>query len=258
VDPLAQLAPPAAPDGRALAAVLATGLVAGFFNVTAGGGSLLTLPLLVLIGLPGPVANGTNRLALIVQNLVAVPTFRRGGVVGFRRPLPSILAAIPGALLGAWAGATISDPAFRRLLGGLMIVMTAVVLVRPPRSDPAHATAGRPLATRLAFVAIGFYAGFIQAGVGFLIVFALVGLDRLPLVRAHAMKVATVLVLQCAALPVFALHGKVNWLWGVLLAVGLALGGFAGAKLTLRSGERTLRWILALAALALSVRLLVS
>lgn len=255
---VAHLAPAGTLGAAAVVSVLATGFVAGFFNVTAGGGSLLTLPLLVLLGLPGPVANGTNRLALVVQNLVAVPTFRRGGVRGMRRHARLVLAAVPGALLGAWAGATISDPLFRRVLGLLMIAMTAVVLARPGGADGRDPATRPRLATWLSFAGIGLYAGFIQAGVGFLIVFALAGIERMPLVRAHAFKVATVLALQVLALPVFAWHGKVSWGLGALLAVGLAAGGFVGARLTLRSGERVLRYLLAAAALALSLRLLLS
>ncbi|UCF68121.1 MAG: sulfite exporter TauE/SafE family protein [Acidobacteriota bacterium] len=238
-------------------AALATGVVAGFFNVTAGGGSLLTVPLLILYGLPGPLANGTNRVALVAQNLVAVPTFRLGGVRGLRHSGVLMLAALPGAIAGAWTGAVIDDALFRRLLGGLMIAMTAVVLIRPRgEADTSIVRTRFRLLTLLAFVMLGFYAGFIQAGIGFLIVFALVGLERFPLVRAHAFKVALVLVLQLAALPVFAAHGKVNWPIGILLAVGLAIGGFAGARVALKSSERVLRWLLAAAALGLALRLL--
>ncbi len=246
------------PGGLAGAlAILAVGVVAGFFNVTAGGGSLLTLPLLVLLGLPSPVANGTNRVAIVIQNLVAVPTFRRGGVRGLRRALPLVLLALPGTILGAVAGVAVPDAAFRRVIAVAMVALAALVLLgrRPPGGE---ATGDRPFrpATLAAFALLGLYAGFLQAGIGFFIVFALAGLERFPLVRAHAFKVTVVLALQSVALPVFALGGKVRWIPGLVLALGLSLGGWLGARAALRSSERFLRAILGVAALALATRLL--
>lgn len=241
-----------------VAATLLIGTVAGFMNVTAGGGSLLTVPLLVLLGLPSPVANGTNRVALIVQNVVAVSTFRRGGVRGFRRVAPLIGLAIPGAVLGAWFGVVVSDEVFRRVLGVVLIGVTAVIFIRPPaHENPVDGDAPlRPL-TYVAFALLGLYAGFIQAGIGFLLVFALAGLERMPLVQAHAFKVTTVLVLQAIALPVFALGGKVEWIPGLVLACGLSLGGFIGARTALGSSERFLKILLAVCAVGLAIRMFV-
>ncbi len=246
-------------DPIAFIGVLLVGVVAGFFNVTAGGGSTLTLPLLMLVGgLPGPVANGTNRVAIIVQNLVAVPTFRKGGVRGMRATLPLIACALPGTLLGAYLGVTISDELFRRVLGVVMISLAAIIVFSGRRgTDRADELFEmRSPWTRLAFAAIGFYAGFIQAGVGFLIIFALSGIEHLPLVRVHALKVGIVLALQLAALPVFLAGDAVNWGLGLLLAAGLATGGFVGAKVTMKGSETLLRALLALGALGLSLKLL--
>ncbi len=246
-------------DLFSVVAVIATGLVAGFFNVTAGGGSTLTLPLLmVLLGLPGPVANGSNRVAIIVQNLVAVPTFRQGGVRGIRRILPLVALALPGTLIGAWLGVTISDQLFRRILAFVMIGLAGTVFAtsrKTPTDESENRTFTTP--TLMSFLFIGFYAGFIQAGVGFFIIFALSGLQHLPLVRVHAYKVAIVLLLQLAALPVFLLGGAVNATVGLLLAVGLAGGGFIGARITLKGDEKLLRILLALGALALAFKLLI-
>ncbi len=246
-------------DLPAALAMLGIGAVAGFMNVTAGGGSLLTVPLMVLLGLPSPVANGTNRVALIVQNVVAVSTFRQGGVRGMRAIVPLVLLAVPGALIGAWVGVVVSDEVFRRVLGFVMIGMLFVIFRKPPASEEERPAERRyrPV-TYGAFALLGFYAGFIQAGIGFLIVFALAGLERFPLVRSHAFKVTVVLCLQSLALPVFALGGKVHWLAGIVLAVGLSIGGFVGAHVTLRSSERFLRILLAVASVALALRLILS
>jgi hypothetical protein len=256
------LLPDALTDPLSALLIVATGVVAGFFNVTAGGGSTLTLPLLmILVGLDGAVANGTNRVAIIVQNLIAVPTFRRGGVRGIRHGWPLFVAALPGAVLGAWWGATISHELFRSVLGGLMIVLAVVIVAMPRRGGDGEAialdTPRYRVTTLFAVVLIGFYAGFVQAGVGFFIIFALAGLERWPLVRVHAFKVAIVLLAQLVALPVFLWEGKVVWSAGLLLAIGLALGGFVGARTALRSSERVLRILLAIGAVLLAIKLLV-
>ncbi len=247
-------------SGLQVLAVLAVGAAAGFINVTAGGGSLLTLPLLILLGLPASVANGTNRVAIVAQNLVAVPTFRKGGVRGLRATGILIACALPGALVGAWAGASMPDALFRRALGVLMIALTVVIVMQPRKALAYAADAParfRPV-TLLAFALLGLYAGFVQAGIGFLIVLALAGLERFPLVRAHAFKVTFVLALQIVSLAVFASLGKVHWPFGLLLAAGLAIGGYTGARVALRSGERVLRIILVVGAVVLGLRMILS
>lgn len=238
-------------------AVLGVGLLAGFFNVTAGGGSFLSVPLLILLGFPAAVANGTNRLALIVQNVAAIAQFRRGGVSGMRGVLPLAAAAVPGALLGAWLAVVIPELQFRRLFGGLMIAMTALVLIAPKggTSEPGSAHRYR-LASFAAFAAIGAYGGLIQAGVGFPIVFALSELERFTLVRCHAYKVVVVLVIQLAAIPLFIRHEAIAWWPALLLCVATSVGGHLGARLVLGSGERVLRLVFAVCAVALALRLL--
>ncbi len=237
---------------------LLVGAAAGFANVSAGGGSLLTLPLLVLMGLEGPVANGTNRVALIVQNLVAVPTFRRGGVRGLRTVLPLAAVAIPMAGLGAWLATGVDDTAFRRILAVVMMAMAVITVLRAPRPDEREKFERLRPSTYVAFALIGLYAGFIQAGVGFLIVFALSGLERFSLLRCHAFKVAAVLVMQLTALPIFILADLVDWKIGLFLAIGLAAGGWLGARFTLASHDRTLRIVLALASVLIALRLIFS
>lgn len=240
-----------------VAAVFGVGVVSGFFNVTAGGGSFLSVPLLIVLGFPAAVANGTNRVALVVQNLTAIPQFRSGGVDRMRLAIPVALAAVPSALLGAWLAVSIPDLTFRKLLGGLMIAMTAVVLLSPKGGTVEPSTGHRyRWLTLLSFFGIGAYGGLIQAGVGFPIVFALAGLERFSLVRSHAYKIVVVLAIQLAALPVFAGSEAINVPAAAVLSLAYALGGWVGARVVLRSGDRVLRIIFALSALLLALKML--
>lgn len=229
------------------------GLVAGVVNTLAGGGSLLTVPLLVVLGLPGTLANGTNRVGILLQSAVAAWRFRQQGVWDVRRALPEIGAVAVGAVTGAVAVSRLSDAAFERSFGLLMLVLLIPTLRRPRTEAPIRP---RPLGVRLAvFLGIGLYGGAFQAGVGFLLLFALAwtGYD---LVRANGLKVAINTCLTVLAVPIFILAGQVAWPQALALAAGFALGGELGARLAVRGGEALIRPVLAVAVAVFAGRLL--
>src|SRR5919109_1604051 len=156
----------------ALIACVLIGMVSGFLNVLAAGGSFLTLPLLLFLGLPASIANGTNRVGVLAQNIGGVWGFHRHDVIEWRWALSVSIIAVMGAAIGAWAALGISDFAFRRSLSILMLAVTLLTLML--RRLPG-AAAGRPRRSPLhwtmitGFFIVGLYGGFIQAGVGFLI-----------------------------------------------------------------------------------------
>lgn len=229
------------------------GLVAGILNVLAGGGSLLTLPAMVLMGLDGPVANGTNRVAIFAQNVVAVTGFRSKGFSEPRLSLTLALATLPGAIAGACLGTMVRGVVFNRVLACVMIgVMISMALKWRPSSDQRH-----PLLGHLCMVAVGFYGGFIQAGVGFLIIATLHGVMGLDLVRVNMHKVFVVGVFTLAALIVFALNDQVLWLTGAILAVGNSIGGWIGSQLSVSKGEKFIRVVLYIALSAMALKLLI-
>ena len=211
------------------------GAAAGTLNVLAGGGSFLTLPVLLFLGLPAPLANGTNRLAILAQNTGAVWSFRRQGFFDRGALVWAALPATAGAILGAWLALDVGEIAFRRLLAVLMVVLSAVSLWSPR----LRAGARRPRWAPLAFFGVGVYGGFIQAGVGFLVL-AVTTAAGLDLVRGNAVKVLSVLCWTAAALAVFAANGSVDWRIGAALAAGMMVGGVSGARLTVLKGHR---WI---------------
>lgn len=217
------------PGALALALLFGAGLVAGFVNVVAGGGSLLTLPVLLFAGLPAPVANASNRIGLVAQNIVASGTFARGGRLPLGLSLRLAIPALPGAVLGAWLAVDIDERLFRLVLAGVMVVVLVAILRGAGQAREARP--GTPAWVLAAsFFAMGFYAGFLQAGLGFLLIAALTGLVGLGLVESNAVKVTVVLVLQLAALAFFQSRGTVDWTAGGCLAAGMLLGGGAGAR----------------------------
>lgn len=236
-----------------VALLIGGGLLAGVINTLAGGGSLLSVPLLVLLGLPGTLANGTNRIGIVTQSLAASWRFRSEGVSGLRPAIPVLIPLAAGAGLGALAISHASDVLFERLFGALMLLLLVPTLW--PRRPRGEARAWSPPVSAAVFFGIGVYAGAIQAGVGLALVIALhhAGFD---LVRANAIKMVVVSAVTLVALPIFAWQGQIAWLPGLVLAVGFGAGGVLGARLAVRGGERLIRPVLALAVVVLAGRML--
>jgi uncharacterized membrane protein YfcA len=235
--------------------LLGGGLVAGVVNTLAGAGSLLTVPLLVLVGLPGTVANGTNRLGVFAQSAVASWRFRAEGVSGVRRSLPVLFPVVVGSFGGSAVISQLSDKTFERLFGIVMVGLLVLIL-RRPRVPGAAEPARRwsmPM-TLLVFLGIGLYGGAFQAGVGIAIVIALsyAGYD---LIHANSIKVVVNTALTAVTLPVFIWQDQVAWLPAIILALGFGVGGELGARLAVRGGERVIRPVLALAVVALAGRM---
>jgi uncharacterized membrane protein YfcA len=240
------------------AALLVTGgLASGVLNTLAGGGSLLSVPLLVLIGLPGTLANGTNRLGVLLQNAAAVWRFRAAGQLPLASIAPVIVPVGVGSLLGAWVAARIDDATFERIFGVVMLVLLVPTLRVLSRRTRASAAPRRwpPAVAALVFAGIGVYAGALQAGVGLPLLVALIHAGH-DAVRANAIKGTVIAIATAAALPVFALHGQIAWLPGAILAAGFAAGGALGARIALVGGERAVRPVLIVAVIALAARML--
>lgn len=242
----------------AWAALVAGGLVAGVVNAMAGGGSLLTLPLMVFLGIPPTVANGTNRVAIVVQGVTTVTGYGRAGKVPWGAVARLAAPTLAGTVVGAYVATRMSDALFRPVLGVVLLVMAGFVLVRPGRwLKPETAEAPRfGVGTYAAFFGIGIYAGFIQAGYGFFVLGALVVGGGLDLVRANGVKVTLALILSIVATAIFAAGGKVDWAAGAVLAVGNGIGGYLGARLAVAKGAPWIRWVLVVMVVASGLAIL--
>ena len=222
------------------------GAVAGFINVNAGGGSSLTLPTLIFLGLDATVANGTNRIGLILQNVFAVTSFRKNRIYKFKTSLFLAVFTLPGAIIGAILATQVSNTLFQRILGGVLILtVISMIFSRSYNNDAPENL--RSWLIYPALFGIGFYGGFIQVGVGFLFMAALYHLLRVNLVFVNMHKVFIILIYTIPALAVFSLTGNVNWQFGLVLAGGNALGGWWGARAAVKGGEKLIRIILAIA-----------
>lgn len=235
--------------------LLGGGLVAGMINAMAGGGSLLTVPLLVFADVPGNSANGSNRVGVLANSFTAASTFRRLGVAGLTGIGRILGPAVVGSVVGSIVISQLADDAFEKLFGFVMIP----ILVLSLRKPDVEALADRPQwptwLTTLVFFGIGVYGGAFQAGVGLMLIVALsrAGVD---LVTANNIKVIVTFVFTFFALPVFIIAGDVEWAPALVLACGLATGGYIGARVTVAGGERVIRPVLVIAVIIFSGRLL--
>ncbi len=231
-----------------LALLFVAGTAGGFMNVVAGGGSLLTVPVMLFLGVPGPAANGTNRIAILAQNAVAVTTFFRRGYSDFKLSLSLAGAALPGAVIGASIGARLDGELFEATVAIIMIaVMVLMATGVGGHSEPAAGQQSLTLTRRrwwlghLCMFGAGLWGGFIQLGVGFLIMPILHRVLGLDLVRVNMHKVFVVLVYTIAALLVFASQVEILWMLGLCLALGNSLGGWLGARVSIDRGDNTIR-----------------
>jgi uncharacterized protein len=241
-------------DLAAYLLLVAAGVVASILNVIAGGGSFLTLPVLIFLGLPTVVANGTNRVGVLMQNASAIWGFHQARVLDWRWALTASVPALLGAVIGTWAAFHVGDDLFRRILAIVMVIVTLATLFAP---DPKGDAAARPTNSRavaFGFLLVGLYGGFLQAGVGFLVL-AITTWAGLDLVRGNAIKVVSVMLVTVLALAMFAANGSIHWPMGVALAIGNTIGGLIGVRLAVAKGHRWIKGVVTVTVIAFAIRL---
>ena len=248
------------PEALALLAFL--GAASGFLNVVAGGGSLLTVPALVFLGLPGAVANGTNRIGILLQSLTAIWAFRNRGFSAFKLSFTLSLATLPGALAGAYAGVRLEGELFNQVLAGVMILVMIIMQFQSSwktnEQVQERGAISRPrlIAGHLLMALAGIWGGFIQIGVGFLIMPILSRVMGLSLIETNMHKVFIVAFFSIVALWVFASQGQIVWLLGGALALGNIIGAYFGVRISVARGERFIYWTLNLTLIAMIAKLL--
>jgi uncharacterized membrane protein YfcA len=240
--------------------LIVSGIVAGFVNTVAGGGSIFTLPALMLLGLPADVANGTNRVGVFLQSLAGVRGFRKHGKLDQQAIMPILLPTVAGSLIGSLAASVIPVEVLKPVLLGTMIAMTLLIVLKPgtlPSANEQILTLNdKPIANLWLFLA-GLYGGFVQAGVGFLLLTALAGVLRYDLVRANALKMLCTLVFGGVALLVFIIQGQVLWIPGLILGASTIIGVQLSVRFAISAKQQTLKWILLGMALLVCVAALI-
>ena len=234
--------------------LIVAGAAAGFINALAGGGSAITIPILTeMVGIS--TANGTNRIAILLANLTAIAGYQKGEAIPWRRVSVLIIPTVVGAAVGAWLSTVTPPDVLRKVFAGVLLIVAASVLLRPSRwLEEREAVLHEPWRS-IVFLGIGFYGGFVQAGVGFFLLAGLVLGAGLNLVNGNAAKVVLVAAYSPIAILLFARASQVDLAVGGVLAIGQMSGAWAGSRLAVLKGAAWIRWVLVAAALIAAVRL---
>ncbi len=236
------------------ALVLIAGTAAGFFNVVAGGGSLITVPTLIFLGLPPVMANGTNRIAILSQNITSVHRFKKKGYFSPKAGLILGLTASAGALIGSNIAVDLPGEVFNKILSAVMVLVLILTIFGKKKEGTRDVIENIPLLA-IAFFFVGIYGGFIQAGSGFIIIAVFSLISGTTLVRTNSMKVFIVMIYTVPSLLVFLINGQVQWLMGLVLAVGNSLGALVGTNFSISKGDKWIKIILTVTVSAMAVKL---
>ncbi|MBN2595830.1 MAG: sulfite exporter TauE/SafE family protein [Marinifilaceae bacterium] len=239
--------------------IVIVGVFCGFLNTLAGSGSIISLAVLMFMGLPANVANGTNRIAILMQNIVGVSSFKKQKVFSFKEGIWLALPAIVGSVIGASLAVEINEDMMQKTIGGLLIFLFFIVLYKPDAwvKGQAGLIRSKPSVIQIViFFFIGLYGGFIQAGVGFFLLSGLVLGAGFDLVKANAIKVFIVLLYTPFALGVFIMNGQIDYKIGFILAAGNMIGAYVAANFAVSLGAKFVRYILLLVIIFASFKFL--
>lgn len=237
--------------------LIAAGLFAGFINTVAGGGSLLTMPLLIFMGLPSAEANASNRVAILLQNVFSVAGFKSKGVSVFPFAIWLAISASVGAYLGSRIAVDIEDVIFNRILAVVMLVVIGLIVFKPKVKQQVDEMMSqqKTWVSIVIFFFIGIYGGFIQAGVGFLVIAALTGVHGFNMAKTNSIKVFIILCYTVIALVIFWVEGKIRWEYGLILAIGNATGGWIASRWSVGKSDELIKKILVVMVIGLSIKL---
>ena len=215
-----------------LAIAFAGAFIAGIINALAGNGSVITLTILTtMIGLPGVVANGTNRVGVLLNALGAMAGFAGKRKMNYRLHVQYILPVIGGAVAGIMVATKVTSEQFMWVFKFLMVVMLFVIIANPERWLIAHA--GKSAMPKWlewpAMLILGFYGGFIQMGMGVFYLAVLVLVARLPLIESNTIKAITVGTFTLIAVIIFAFTGLIVWSIGIVMGIAQFAGGWIAA-----------------------------
>lgn len=238
------------------------GFLAGIINTMAGGGSNLTIPALMIMGLPADIANATNRVSVFFQSFTAAKGFKKHG----KLEIPDLKKIVGVTLIGGLAGALLASYMPAELLKPTlliaMVTMAGIIVfkpsvVAPPEGTPPLAIGDSASSIPMLLLA-GFYGGFVQAGVGFILIAAIAGSLRYDLVRSNALKIVCTLGFTMVALVVFIINDQILWVPGLILAIGSIAGAHIAVKITINLSQKTLKWILFVMTIVASAAALLS
>jgi uncharacterized membrane protein YfcA len=225
--------------------LIVSGVAVGFINTLAGGGSVISLSVLMLMGLPAPVANGTNRIAIAIQTLTATTVFRKKKVLDLRKGTLLGIPAALGSILGAYIAIDINEAVFEKAFAVIMLIMLIFVFYNPRKFLEGKQELIDKKVTILQcilFFILGIYGGFVHVGIGYFLLAALILNAGYDLVRANAVKVLIVLLYIPFSFVVFLVMSDINWSYGLIMATGSVTGAYIASSMAVKKGIPFVKW----------------
>ena len=237
--------------------LLICGVIAGFINTVAGGGSLLTLPILIFMGLPSNIANGTNRIAIFMQNIFSISGYKSRGVSDFKYSSWLSVSALIGSIIGAKIAINIDEDMFNKILSVVIIIVVLTIIYNKKtfNINSENISIEKKIISVIMFFFIGIYGGFIHAGVGFLILSILSNYNGIPLSKANSIKVFVVFVYTFFALIVFMMENKINWILGINLGIGNSIGGWIASRWSYNKPDKIIKIFIIISSAIMTIKL---
>lgn len=221
--------------------LIVSGIVVGIINTLAGGGSIITMTVFMVLGLPIGVANGTNRIAVFLQNFTASVTFIRKRMLDVKHGLLLSIPVIIGNIAGSMVASNIDEDIFRICFGVVLFVILLYMIF----DNHKRFHGGERLEIRkrhyLWFLLIGFYGGYIYIGLGYLILAIALWSMKLDIVTANVIKGFVIFIATPFSLLVFMLHGQVEYGYGILHGVGNMIGAYLASHYFVSWGGRFIK-----------------
>ena len=237
--------------------LLICGVIAGFINTVAGCGSLLTLPILIFMGLPSNIANGTNRIAIFMQNIFSISGYKSRGVSDFKYSSWLSVSALIGSIIGAKIAININEDMFNKILSVVIIIVVLTIIYnkKPLNINSENISIEKKIISVIMFFFIGIYGGFIHAGVGFLILSILSNYNGIQLSKANSIKVFVVFVYTFFALIVFIMENKINWILGINLGIGNSIGGWIASRWSYNKPDKIIKIFIIISSAIMAIKL---
>lgn len=238
--------------------LISAGVAVGFINTLAGGGSAISLSVLMLMGLSPAMANGTNRIGIAIQNIVGVSSYKHQGVLDTRKGFLLAIPATLGSILGAIIAVDLNEDIFEKAMAIILLVMLVFILFNPEKLIKEQTElVNKTLNWKqyVLFFFIGIYGGFIHIGIGYFLLASLIMGAGYELVKANAVKVLIVLLYTPFSLVVFIWNDMIDYKMGFSLAIGTSIGALIASRMAVKRGAGFIRWIIVVIILLTSAHL---
>ncbi|MEN8138538.1 MAG: sulfite exporter TauE/SafE family protein [Bacteroidota bacterium] len=228
-------------------ALIISGIAVGFINTLAGGGSIISLSILMFLGLPAGIANGTNRIAITLQTITATINFKKNNILDSKKGIRLGIPTIIGSILGAYIAIDINEDIFEKAMAIIMIIMVIFIFLRPNRwllNKQELIDKKVSIWQYILFFFIGIYGGFLHVGIGYFLLASIVLGAGYNLVKANAIKILIVMMYVPFSLAVFIWNDQVNYKYGLILSIGNVIGAYVASKYAITRGAEFVRWVI--------------